>query len=257
MDINLLVVNIGNTRLAVATFAAGELKTVKRIPLAQSADLAGAIAQAWEEIAPHDDPSVAGASVNPTVMESLEHTIVQVTGRPVQWVGREIDLPINVLTERPAETGADRVLNIAAAYEQMGKACVVVDAGSAITIDCCDDTGAFLGGAILPGVEMQLDVLHERTAKLPRVKLEPPKGLIGQSTEQAILQGVYHGIRGAVKELVEQYAMKLGTWPDIICTGGDAAVLFAGWELIHAISPDLTLYGIALAYTNHQIEHGE
>jgi type III pantothenate kinase len=139
----------------------------------------------------------------------------------------------------------------------MGNACVVVDAGSAITIDCCDDTGAFLGGAILPGVDMQLDILHERTAKLPRVKFEPPTGSIGHNTEQAILHGVYHGIRGTVKELVEQYAMKLGNWPDIICTGGDASVLFQGWELIHAISPDLTLYGIALAYTNHHIKHSE
>jgi type III pantothenate kinase len=257
MDINLLVVNIGNTRLAIATFVAGELKSTRRIAHAQSADFAGAIQQAWEQIAQLDDPSIAGASVNPSVMESLEHTIVQVTGKPVEWVGREIDLPINVLTERPQETGIDRILNIAAAYEQMGKACVVVDAGSAVTIDCCDDTGAFLGGAILPGVEMQLDILHQRTAKLPRVKFEPPTGPIGQNTEQAILQGVYHGIRGTVKELVEQYAMKLGNWPDVICTGGDAAVLFQGWELIHAISPDLTLYGIALAYTNHHIKHNE
>jgi type III pantothenate kinase len=255
MEINLLVLNIGNTRLAIGTFVAGELKFVKRIMHAQSADWAGAIAQAWEHVASREDAAVVGASVNPTIMESLEHAIVQATGKPVEWVGREIDLPIKVMTDEPRETGVDRILNIAAAYEQMGKACVVVDAGSAITIDCCDDTGAFLGGAILPGVEMQLDALHQRTAKLPRVKFEHPKGSIGQNTQQAILHGVYHGIRGTVKELVEQYAMQLGTWPDIICTGGDAAVLFEGWELIHAISPDLTLYGIALAFTNHHIKH--
>jgi type III pantothenate kinase len=257
MDINLLVINVGNTRLAIGTFVAGELKFVKRVTHAQSADWAGAIAQAWELIADQENASIAGASVNPNVMESLEHAIVQVTGKPVEWMGREIDLPISVLTDRPRETGVDRLLNIAAAYEQMGKACVVVDAGSAMTIDCCDDAGAFLGGAILPGVEMQLDVLHERTAKLPRVKFEQPKGAIGQSTEQAILHGVYHGIRGTVKELTEQYAMQLGTWPDIICTGGDAVALFEGWELIHAISPDLTLYGIALAFTNHHLKNAE
>jgi type III pantothenate kinase len=257
MDINLLVVNVGNTRLAIGTFVGGELKFVKRITHAQSADWAGAVRQAWEQIAGRENAAVCGASVNPTVMESLEHTIVQTTGKSVEWVGRDIDLPIDVRTEAPVETGVDRILNIAAAYEQMGKACVVVDAGSAMTIDCCDDTGAFLGGAILPGVEMQLDVLHQRTAKLPRVKFEPPKGSIGQSTEQAILQGVYHGIRGGVKEMVEQYAVKLGNWPDIIATGGDAAALFAGWELIHAISPDLTLYGIALAFTEHYIKQDD
>ena len=71
-----------------------------------------------------------------------------------------------------------------------------------------------------------------------------------------MLHGVFYGIRGMVKELVENYATELGIWPDIIATGGDAPKLFEGWELIHAIAPDLTMYGIALAYANHHIKHG-
>ena len=94
------------------------------------------------------------------------------------------------------------------------------------------------------------------TAKLPRVQFKAPHDPFGTNTEQAILHGVYHGVRGMVKELAENYASALGFWPDIIATGGDAQTLFEGWELIHAISPDLTLYGIALAYTNHHIKHG-
>jgi type III pantothenate kinase len=133
---------------------------------------------------------------------------------------------------------------------------VVVDAGTAITIDCCNDSGDFVGGAIAAGASLQLDALHEHTAKLPRVELAAPTGPFGTSTSAALQQGVYHGIRGMVKELVENYATHLGTWPDVIATGGDAKVLFEGWELIHAVSPDLTLYGIALAYANHHIKHG-
>jgi pantothenate kinase type III len=71
-----------------------------------------------------------------------------------------------------------------------------------------------------------------------------------------MLLGVHHGIRGMVKELVERYAMELGTWPELIATGGDAQALFEGWELVHAIAPDLTLYGIALAYVQHHSKHG-
>jgi type III pantothenate kinase len=160
-----------------------------------------------------------------------------------------------VLTGEPTKTGVDRVLNVAAAYEQMGKACVVVDAGTAITIDCCNDSGDFLGGAIAPGVSLMLDALHDKTALLPRVEFEVPTGIFGQTTRDAILEGVYHGMRGMVKELVEQYAVKLGQWPDIIATGGDAQKLFAGWELIHAVSPDLAMYGIALAYTEHHLKN--
>jgi type III pantothenate kinase len=101
-----------------------------------------------------------------------------------------------------------------------------------------------------------LNVLHEHTAKLPRVELAAPTAAIGRNTEQAILVGVHTGIRGMVKELVERYATDIGHWPDLIATGGDAEKLFAGWELVHAISPDLTLYGVALAYTNHHIKNG-
>jgi type III pantothenate kinase len=257
MDINLMAVSVGNTRLALGTFVGGELRAVKRLPLESSADWAGAIAAAWEPLAGLEPVSVAGASVNPPVLEAVEHAIAQATGQSVEWVGSEIDLPIEVQTDQPQHTGVDRVLAVAAAYEQLGKACVVIDAGTAITINCCDDSGALVGGAILPGLEMQLAALHERTAKLPLVRFARPDGLVGRDTEQSILQGVYHGIRGAVKELVEQYAVYLGSWPEAIATGGDATALFEGWELIHAISPDLGLYGIALAYANHHIKHGE
>ena len=119
-----------------------------------------------------------------------------------------------------------------------------------------NDAGDLVGGAIGPGATLQLSALHENTARLPQVALDLPQNPFGKSTEQAMLHGVYYGIRGMVKELVENYATELGIWPDIIATGGDAPKLFENWELIHAISPDLTLYGIALAYTNHHIKHG-
>jgi type III pantothenate kinase len=256
MDINLLVLNVGNSRLAAGVFAAGELTNVVRVPHAEKDRWPDVIRQAWSQIADEDDPAVAGASVNPAAMEGIEHAVAQVAGEKVQWVGREIDLPIRVLTDPPAETGVDRVCNIAAAYEQLGKACVVVDAGSAITVNCCNDKGDFLGGAIAPGVTMMLDALHDKTAKLPQVDFAVPQGVFGRSTREAIRQGVYHGVRGMVRELVENYATELGFWPDLIATGGDATRLFEGWELVHAISPELTLYGIALAYTNHHIKHG-
>jgi type III pantothenate kinase len=256
MDINLLVLNVGNSRLAVGVFVGGELAHSIRIPHDNRADWAGKIADAWKRIEGQENAAVAGASVNPLLNEELEHVVERVTKRPLDWVGKQIDLPIKVLTEKPAETGVDRIVNIAAAHEQMEKACVVVDAGTAITVDCCNDAGEFLGGAIAPGARTMLAALHEKTAKLPEVELAMPKHAFGKNTREAILLGVYHGIRGLVKELVENYATELGFWPDIIATGGDATKLFEGWELIHAIAPDLTLYGIALAFVNHHLKHG-
>lgn len=255
MDINLLVLNVGNARLAIGVFQAGELVYSNRIAHDQKADWPAAILLAWQHIAKHSEPAVAGASVNPALIEQVEQAVSQVSGKKIEWVGRDLDLPIKVLTDQPEETGLDRILNIAAAFEQMQKACVVVDAGTAVTVDLCNDRGEFVGGAIAPGVSMILDALHEKTARLPRVEFAIPEHPVGQNTQQAILHGTFHGIRGMVKEIVENYATELGTWPDLIATGGDAPRLFEDWDFVHAITPDLTLYGIALAYANHHIKH--
>ncbi len=257
MDINLLVLNLGNSRLAIGVFEAGELTYSNRISNDLQNDWPGVIAEAWKKLSDSESPAVAAASVNPSLDELLEKAVKKASGLTVEWIGRDIELPIPVKTVAPDATGVDRILNIAAAYEQMQKACVVVDAGSAITVDVCDDRGQFLGGAIAPGVGLLLQSLHRGTAKLPNIAFSVPTSPIGTDTEQAILNGIYHGIRGMVKELVENYATELGSWPDLIATGGDAMRLFHGWELIHAVSPDLTLYGIALAYTQHHIHHGE
>jgi type III pantothenate kinase len=257
MDINLLCLSIGNSRVAVAAFVSGNLESVRRVPVEDRAAIASAVSEMWAMVAGQADPAVAGASVNPAAVEPIEHIATQITSLRVEWVGRDLDLPIPVLTESPSETGVDRVLNIAAAYEQLGKACVVVDAGTAITIDCCNDAGEFLGGAIAPGVNLMLDALHEKTARLPRVQLAvPDDASLGKNTTQAVLHGVFHGIRGMVQHIVENYASQLRVWPDVIATGGDAQLLFTGWEIVHAIAPDLTLYGLALAYANHHIKHG-
>jgi type III pantothenate kinase len=256
MDINLLALNVGNSRLAIGVFVEGKLEYVDRVPHVQRADWPGKIVQAWDRIARTEPPAIAAAGVNPPLVEPLEHAVQQATGQPVRWVGRDLDLPIKVRTDEPAQTGVDRVLNVAAAYEQIGKACVVVDAGTAVTIDFCNDAGEFVGGAIAPGAALLADALHEHTAKLPRVPLVVPQGVCGTNTTAAIQHGIYHGIRGLVKEMTENYATALGTWPELIATGGDAKTLFDGWELVHAISPDLTLYGVALAYAEHHIRKG-
>ena len=171
MDINLIVLNVGNSRLSIGVFVAGELRYI-------DADDARA-ARRWPAthrrgVGPHRgprQPASSPAGVNPPLIEPLEDAVKQATGQQVDWVGRDIELPIKVLTEQPEQTGVDRVLNVAAAYEQMGKACVVVDAGTAITVDCCNDQGEFLGGAIAPGRD---DACWTRcttsTAQLPRVQ---------------------------------------------------------------------------------------
>ncbi len=252
-----MVLGVGNSRLAVGIFRSGELEYVNRLSLDRREDWAAQLGRAWSQIAGLPHASVAGASVNPSLDELLGKLIQEACGLQIQWVGKELEVPVEVRTQSPGETGIDRILNTAAAFEQIGKACVVVDAGTAITVDLCDDNGDFLGGAIAPGVSMMLDALHEKAAQLPRVDFDVPTPgeAVADSTRSAIRHGIFYGIRGMVRELVENYATELGAWPDVIATGGDAEKLFSGWEVVHAISPDLTLYGIALAYSNHHLKN--
>jgi type III pantothenate kinase len=257
MEINLLVLSLGHSRLAIGAFAGGELVHVRRVGVENGGQWAEEIAQAWRLVVDRPHAGIAAAAVNRAQVEALEHAVAaSAPGQAIEWVGhgRQIELPMPVKTEAPRQTGVDRVLATAAAYEQMEKACMVVDAGTAITVNLCNDAGEFLGGAIAPGARMMLAGMHGGTTSLPEIPFDVPEdrtGGVGRDTRQAMLQGVYHSIRGMVKELAEQYAMLLGNWPDIIATGGDAQKLFGGWELIHAISPDLGLYGVALAYAEH------
>jgi type III pantothenate kinase len=249
MEINLLVLSLGHSRLAIGAFVSGKLEHISRVSVENAGQWPSEIAQAWRLVADRAHAGIAAAAVNQRQVDTLQQAVGHAApGQEIEWVGRQIDLPMAVKTESPAQTGVDRVLATAAAYEQMEKACMVVDAGTAITVNLCNDAGEFLGGAIAPGVRMMLAAMHEGTSSLPQISFDVPAEGVGRDTRQAMLQGVYHSIRGMVKELAEQYAMILGAWPDIIATGGDAQKLFDGWELIHAVSPDLGLYGIALAY---------
>jgi len=255
MDINLLALSVGNSRLALGVFIAGELQHAARVSLTDEDRWPADLAAELQRIPGADGCIVVGASVNLPLDDRVEEIVKTVTGHAVQWVGADLDIPIEVLTRKPAETGIDRVLAVAAAYEQIGKACIVVDAGTALTVNCCNDNGDFVGGAIAPGLSMMLDALAKKTAGVGRATFSIPAGAVGNSTSAAVSHGVYFALRGLVKEMAENYATELGRWPEIIATGGDARQLFEGWELIHAISPDLVLYGIALAYADHHIRH--
>ena len=256
MDINLLVLDAGHSRLKVGVFEAGALTYTRRIGAGQRADWQGTVEQAWRHLAGKGDAEVAGCASDPRSVEAVETAVRAATGRAVQWVGRDVELPIKVKTEHPDKTGVDRVLNVAAAYEQLGKGCCVVDAGSAITVDFCDDAGNFLGGVIAPGAAAQFAALHQMAPHLPPGKLAFTRDAFGTDTQGAINAGVFHGLRGLVRATVEAFALSRATWPETVATGGDAMTLFGddpAGGLVHAVSPDLLFYGIAHAYAEHHI----
>lgn len=248
---NLIAVSAGNTRAAIAVFQEGKLMHVDRLTYDQQDDWAATIAKGWEEIKGSDSAAIVGASVNPNIINALNSAVQNTTGQEIMWIGNQIDRPVPILTDVPQATGLDRILNVAAAHEMVKGPVLVVDAGTAITIDAGGENGEFLGGVIGPGVAMTLRALHEQTAVLPQLTFRRPPDGIGKNTQDAMYQGVLFGMRGMVREAADRYADYIQSPLTVIATGGDAEALFRDFNLVSQIAPDLTLQGISIAYAKH------
>ncbi|MFU8819857.1 MAG: type III pantothenate kinase [Desulfurivibrio sp.] len=169
-------------------------------------------------------------------------------------VDNRLDSGIRVATDQPAEVGADRLVNAAAAYRDYQCALIIVDFGTAITLDCVSAAGEYLGGTITPGVAISLDALNQRTAKLPRVDIAtPPRRPIGSNTVEAIRSGILYGYAGMIEGLVRRIREQMAPEkPKVIATGGMAELIAPYAPVIEEVDPLLTLKGLQLIYErNH------
>jgi len=205
--------------------------------------------------------TLAGRKVGPVVICSVRPDICKKVARSVKLasdakhlvIGKTIPLPIELDLADPAGVGHDRVLGAAMAYERINGAVVVADFGTAMTIDCVNDAGVFLGGAIAPGLKIAAEALAQSTAALPMVdKPTPPKTSWGRTTTEAISAGLIFAAVGALQHIVERYAADLGGWPEVILTGGDAPLIAEHCDFVNAVVPDLVLMGIELAYERYR-----
>jgi len=255
-ELNIIAINVGNSRTQVGLFAGMELRSDERLDNDSIPAIVQHVVECWEQT---DDPrTLIMASVNDAIARPLDAALHDQLSVEIYHVGDDVPVPIGLCLDPETITGVDRLLNAAAAWDRTREACIIVDAGTALTVDFVDGDGTFQGGAIAPGAALQLQSLHDRTDALPELQLTTPDDgePFGRSTGQAMIKGVFHGIRGAVQRLVEQYAEHYGAFPKVIATGGDAETLFKGEGLIDIIVPDLTLRGIA-ATARHALSAAE
>lgn len=245
----LLAVDVGNSRIGLGVWSADGYQHAERVDALNDEAWSGAIERAWSRIAPAGDRrAVVVSSVSPRIAEEFCMAAEDVCGVRPQRIRDDLPLPMTLDLEEPDEVGIDRVCAAAAAHERFGGACAVASFGTAITVDCVSDRGEFLGGAILPGIQMAFDALHENTAALPLVTPAQIDGRFGRSTVEAIRHGVILGAVGALRELVERYATALNAWPPLVITGGNADLVLPHADFVDACVPDLCLMGVALAY---------
>lgn len=260
----ILAVNIGNSRTQFARFEGAQRAEDGSLSLLPNEPRQALVDALLAELAilrdSGEDPVLVACSVNPPVADAVEAEIsARAPDAEFLLARRDVPLTINHSLDDSGErtVGQDRLCDAIGAFAMLGQACVVVDAGSAVTVDFVDGEGVFHGGAIAPGARMMLRAMHEKTAALPALEFAAPEGVggeagelqpFGRNTPQAMLNGVFFALRGLVRQLAERYAEKYEAYPVIIATGGDAGVLFSGDELVERVIPDLTLRGVAHAF---------
>jgi type III pantothenate kinase len=171
-----------------------------------------------------------------------------------EWlmVGPSVRTGMPIQVDNPHELGADRLVNAVAAYDRVGGACVAVDFGTSTNFDVVSAAGEYLGGVIGPGVEISMEALTERTAKLPRIDLSEPGRAIGKNTQEAIQAGVVHGFAGLVDGIAGRVAAELGDSARVIATGGLAPAIVPFCATIDEVDDLLTLTGLRLIYDRNR-----
>ncbi len=253
----LLAIDAGNTNVVFALVDGGEIRARWRIatdPRRTADEYAVWLHQLLElEGYPKDavDAVIIGTVV-PRALHNLEvlatkyfHADPVVAGRGnAAW-------PIRLDVDEPENVGADRALNAIAAHAKYQGDLIVIDFGTATTLDHVDGSGAYAGGIIAPGINLSLDALVNAAAKLPRIAIEAPKdnlSVIGRTTQSQMLIGIYWGYVAMLEGLTERMKRDLGRPATVIATGGLASLFDEHTKLFDAIEPDLTIQGLSLLY---------
>jgi type III pantothenate kinase len=249
----LLVVDVGNTQTHFGTFRGDELVEYWRFATVResTADELGARLRALLELRGVGLADLSASIVSSTVPQ-LAPEWAEMAERYLNHrmlvVGPGIRTGMALRYDNPREIGADRLVNAVAGYAKVGGACVVVDFGTAITYDPVSERGEYLGGIISPGVEISLEALTSRAAKLPRIDLGAPRMLIGKTTVDAIRSGIIYGFAGQVDAIVGRLRAELGEDTETIATGGLAAHIVPHTDTIDEVDDLLTLNGLKLLH---------
>jgi type III pantothenate kinase len=260
----LLALDIGNTNIVLGVFDGKKLAHSWRLTTLRdrTADELGLLMHGLFDMSGVDRQAVQAvimASVVPPLTSPARAMVERYLGVKAMVVEPGLETGMPILYDPPSDVGADRIVNGIAAYEQYGRAAqcplVVVDFGTATTLDAITAKGEYLGGAICPGVTISADALFQRAARLPRIDVRKPTTVVGRTTVGAMESGLFWGYVGMVEGLVRRMSAELaGPRDSTLCvaTGGLASVIAPETPLIHHVEPDLTLHGLRIVWERNQ-----
>jgi type III pantothenate kinase len=253
----LLTIDVGNTQTHVGAFDGAELLEHWRFSTDREAtgdQLATMIHEllALRGIGFDQIDGEAISSVVPALVSEYRQMFERYLDREALIVGPGTKTGMPIRLENPHELGPDRLVNAVAGYARCGDACVVVDFGTAINYDVVSSKGEYLGGIIGPGIEISMEALTSRAARLTKVDIRPPRALIGKTTESAVQSGIVYGFAAQVDGICRRLRSELGEETTTIATGGLASVIVDFAESIDVVDDLLTLKGLQLIYERNR-----
>lgn len=247
----LLAIDIGNTNISFGIFCGD--KIIKRFNIPTKDYLLEKLKRNLDKVKIED---VIICSVVPKTTKKLNKDINKLfTNKPI-IVGKDIIVPIKNLYRKPEQVGQDRLVNAYAGVKLYGAPLIVVDLGTAITFDVISKNREYLGGMILPGLQISLDVLSQRTALLPQIDLNQPKEFIGRDTQNSMLSGIVYGFSALIDKLTARIRSKIGKNALVIGTGGNVALIRKYCKEFDKIDRDLNLRGLNLIHEKALSEPG-
>ncbi len=253
----LLAVDVGNTQTLLGLFEGEEL--VEHWRLATEAERTGdelaALFANLLELGGRTFGDVSGVSLSSTVpllVRAYQDLAERHIGAPLLVLGPGTRTGIPILYDDPREVGPDRIANAVAARERYGAPCIVVDFGTSTNFDAVSAEGEYVGGVLAPGIEISMDALFARAARLTKVDFVEPETVIGKTTTASLQSGLVYGFAGQVDGIVEHMRSELGDSAPAIATGGLAELIAPHTKTIEKVDPLLTLDGLRLVWDRNR-----